>query len=92
MGVNKLAEDALAVPVLPDVLAAGLVADEPPGDPELPQPARTPVNTVRSTVRPSLLPLMPAGTRIGLDPLSRRSRPIASTRPMKVDHVPCYPQ
>jgi hypothetical protein len=89
MGVNKLAEDALAVPVPPDALAAGLVAVL---DPELPQPARTPARTVSSTVRPSLLPLTPPDPRVCLDPNDFGSRPIDSTRPMKVDHVPCYSQ
>jgi hypothetical protein len=72
MGVNEPAEDTLAVPVLPDALAAGLVAAEPAaaepaGDAELPQPARMPARTVSSTVRPSLVPLMLPGTRVRLD-------------------------
>jgi len=76
MGVNEPAEDALAAPVLPDALAAGLVAAEPAGDAELPQPARMPARTVSSMVRPSLVPLITAGTRVRLDRDDFHLRPI----------------
>jgi hypothetical protein len=86
MAVKEPAENAVAVPVLPDAFAAEPAAAEPAGDAELPQPARMPARTVSRTVRPSLLPLMPPGMHARLDPHNFHSRPITSTHPTKVDH------